>query len=266
MAGGRDLQEARERAGLTVEEASRRTRIPQRYLEALERGDLSAFPKGPFLAGYTRQYRGFLQLPEGPPPGPGGSVAPEATVPRGGLFGGARPEPGRSPVGQRDGHVHAGDARDGGAARTTLPRTVLDPATVPEATATGPAVPGSRTRRRATRLAALGALITVMVLLGVQLTRELWPAGEEAVGEAPDQHVSVAVVEPRRARIDVDGRRALDGQLKPGPARQFDGHDRISVELETLEGVTVGFAGRTLTPLGARSRPRRLVFIDDAGE
>ena len=52
--------------GLSVEEASKRTRIPQRYLEALEKGDLSVFGKGPFASGYTRQYRRFLGLPDVP--------------------------------------------------------------------------------------------------------------------------------------------------------------------------------------------------------
>lgn len=234
MAGSTELRAARESAGLTLAEASRRTRIPERYLDALERGDLSIFPKGPFLSGYTRQYRAFLLLPETPAPDPepptrsGGPARPDATVPR-------------------------------------AARAPIDPGAQPEPTATGPAVPGSRTRQRATRLAALGAAITVVLLLGVQLARMVWPGEEETVGEVPDQKVTVAVVEPRRARVDVDGRRMLDGQLKPGPTRVFAGHDQISVELETLEGVAISFDGRTLTPLGARSRPRRLVFIDDAG-
>ena len=227
-AAGSELRAAREHAGLTLAEASRRTRIPERYLDALEQGDLSVFPKGPFLSGYTRQYRAFLLLPDAPAPERDPPPRAEATAPR--------------PA-----------------------RAAIDPGHQPEPTATGPAVPGSRTRRRAARLAALGAVTAVVVILGVQLTRRLWPGEAETVGEAPDQRVSLAVVEPRRVRIDVDGRRTLDGQLKPGPARVFAGHDQISLELETLEGVTVAFDGRTLTPLGARSRPRRLVFIDDAG-
>lgn len=75
----RELRDARTRMGLSVEEAAARTRIPQRYVEALERGDLSVFGKGPFASGYTRQYRRFLGLPDAPL-APEPEAEPEPTV------------------------------------------------------------------------------------------------------------------------------------------------------------------------------------------
>jgi transcriptional regulator with XRE-family HTH domain len=75
---GGDLAAARERAGLTIEQAAQKTRIPQRYLEALERGDHAIFPPGPFLSGYTRQYRTFLGLPEAVAEAP--ARAPEPVI------------------------------------------------------------------------------------------------------------------------------------------------------------------------------------------
>lgn len=63
--GSDDLRRAREGQGLDLDEISVRTRIPRHFLEALERGDEAAFPRGPFWSGYMKQYRGFLGLPEG---------------------------------------------------------------------------------------------------------------------------------------------------------------------------------------------------------
>ena len=42
--GAAELGRARKAKGLSIEQAAAQTRIPQRYLDALERGDLSVFP------------------------------------------------------------------------------------------------------------------------------------------------------------------------------------------------------------------------------
>lgn len=201
-----ELTSARQALGLSIEEASTRTRIPQRYLEALEKGDLSVFPPGPFLGGYTRQYRAFLQLPPGPPPAP---VAP------------------------------------------------------PEVTVTEPARPGRKSRSNAVRLAVIGALGLTALVLATAIGERVLAPSDAGPGVAPDQVVSVKSPEAIRARVSADDRVAFEGELPAGETRSFEAHDRLTLDLETLDQVQFSYNGASLKPLGATSRPRRLVFIDD---
>lgn len=53
---GAQLRAARERAGLTLEDISARTKIKVSFLAALERGQVSALPPGPFARGFVRAY------------------------------------------------------------------------------------------------------------------------------------------------------------------------------------------------------------------
>jgi transcriptional regulator with XRE-family HTH domain len=211
---GAELREARAKAGLSIEEAARRLKIPQRYLEALERGDTSVFPAGPFLSGYTRQYRAFLGLgePIAPPPGADRAAPP------------------------------------------SIERT--------ETTSTTDAI----FRRSRLRMGAFGIGVLALLVLGWRVVDQLRGEGEGDVGVAPDQTVLVNVVEAVRATVVADGRTVHEGVLQPGPQRKFEAHDRLEIDLKSLDAVTIVYNGRTLKPLGAQSRPRRLVFVDDAAE
>jgi cytoskeletal protein RodZ len=53
---GRYLQSARMQVGLTVDDLSRRTRIPTRVLRLLEQGDLENLPPPVFVRGFLRSY------------------------------------------------------------------------------------------------------------------------------------------------------------------------------------------------------------------
>jgi hypothetical protein len=207
MASGGDLRDARTRMGLSMEEAARRTKIPQRYLEALERGDLSVFPAGPFASGYTRQYRRFLSLPDAALPSPQREVT-ERTLP----------------------------------------------------TVTSPLLPSRP------RVVALGAAVFVTLGLAVAVGRAAITPAVEEVGQVPDQVVLLTTNEPLRATITSDGRDVFSGMLPAGEQKRFEAHDRLELDLANLDGVSVVYNGRTLKPLGAQSRPRRLVFIDDHGQ
>lgn len=206
-APGADLAAARARAGLTLEEAAKRTRIPQRYLEALEKGDHAVFPAGPFLAGYTRQYRRFLDLPED--------------------AGAALPEP------------------------------------EPELTVTRPERPSRATRSRGLRVAGVGALAAVCLALVVAIVDRTRGDAAPTLGVAPDQRVALRAEEAVRARVEADGEVVFQGALPPGKTSSFSAHDRLVVELDSLEVVDIRYNDRPLEPLGAASRPRRLVFVDD---
>ncbi len=59
---GRLLRETREKLGLTHEEVERATRIRTRYVEAMERGDLSSLPSSVQARGFLRNYSEYLGL------------------------------------------------------------------------------------------------------------------------------------------------------------------------------------------------------------
>lgn len=235
----RDLREARERAGLSVEEASKRTRIPQRYLEALERGDHSVFPPGPFLSGYTKQYRGFLGLPERPPP-------PEPTPLRPAPLPSPAPAPAAAPPKRPDPADELTEA---------VRRAPQDELT--ETTAT--------VRRNWARLALVGAAVVAGIAILIKVAAGAFPAVSETLGEKPDQQVTLALDEEMRVRVIADGRVVADGPLAPttNTPHVFGAHDKLEIDLPTLDGVRLRYNGEPLTPLGAQARPRRLVFVDD---
>ena len=59
---GQQLREARERAGLTVEEAAAQTNIPREHLNSLEADELASLPGLPFARGFIRIYAGLLKV------------------------------------------------------------------------------------------------------------------------------------------------------------------------------------------------------------
>lgn len=61
---GARLKNIREAQGLSLNEISEMTKIQQRYLQAIEAGELSLLPKGPYVRGFIRQYCIFLSAPD----------------------------------------------------------------------------------------------------------------------------------------------------------------------------------------------------------
>ena len=59
---GETLQRARQARGITVEDAERATRIPRRYLEALEQENFAILPAPVYARGFLRSYSGYLGL------------------------------------------------------------------------------------------------------------------------------------------------------------------------------------------------------------
>ncbi len=61
---GEDMRDAREAAGLSLEELAQRTRVPRRHLQALEEGRFSALPGITYCAGFSRAYARAVGLDE----------------------------------------------------------------------------------------------------------------------------------------------------------------------------------------------------------
>lgn len=62
---GETLQRARAAKGITIEDAERVTRIPRKYLEALEFENYGILPAPVFARGFLRSYAGYLGLDPG---------------------------------------------------------------------------------------------------------------------------------------------------------------------------------------------------------
>ncbi len=62
---GETLQRARQTRGITIEDAERATRIPRRYLEALEQENYAILPAPVYARGFLRSYSGYLGLDPG---------------------------------------------------------------------------------------------------------------------------------------------------------------------------------------------------------
>jgi transcriptional regulator with XRE-family HTH domain len=60
---GADLQHARERAGLSIDDLAARTKIRPHMLEAIERNDFASIPGGLLARGYLRAYASEVSLP-----------------------------------------------------------------------------------------------------------------------------------------------------------------------------------------------------------
>lgn len=242
---GDELRAAREAAGLTLEAVSERTRISVKWLDALERGDVGAFPAGPFLAGYTKQYRAFLGLPSG---SAGVVEAGRRTAVPVAAPLSASPLPGHPASAVRPPIDAADDVPDVHRPEVTVTLTS----------------PRARVKR-AGRMAVFGVLAAVTLLVGMyELNPGAAPA-EEGLDIPPDQVLLVTTATEVRAKVEADGREIFAGTLKPGKQVKFAAHDRLAVELAMLSDVTLVYNGRTLKPLGAQSRARRLVFLDDHG-
>lgn len=246
---GNDLRGARERMGLSLDEVAAKTRIPKKWLEALESGDTSKFPPGPFLSGYTKQYRTFLGASE---PGPAGSVPAVEKPPLPWISPTGRPDP--ADAARRD------DAGQKGVGQEAVRAVRREES--PEATVTS-TTPRDREARNV-RLAAVG-LAAAALLAGLAWFSKSVQPSEPQLGEAPDQVVLVTSASGVGATVQGDGRQLHAGPLPAGKQVRFAAHDRLEVELDALDGVTLVYNGSTLKPLGLQSRSRRLVFVDDAG-
>ena len=61
---GQRLRRAREAAGMTVEQLAAETRIPQRHIETIERGDFASLPSRTYATGFSRTYAKAVGLDE----------------------------------------------------------------------------------------------------------------------------------------------------------------------------------------------------------
>ena len=63
---GSEIRERRESLGMSVYEAYRHTRVPVKYIDLIERGDVGAMPGECYSVGFLRTYCQFLEMDPDP--------------------------------------------------------------------------------------------------------------------------------------------------------------------------------------------------------
>lgn len=225
----RDLRREREVLSLSREEISAQTRIPLRYVSALEDAEDAAPNPAPFLFGYRRQYEAFLD-----------SVSE----------GAALPEAGAAPAPYVRAEAAAAPGEDEGAEAT------------PEVPLTRLLIGGFAATLIVVLLIKVVAIVAERPPEAPPTVEEAAAAAEEALG--PVQTVEVRSTEPTRITVRADGETLFSGVLNPGQTRAFEGRERLELDTSELTVLTVRHNGERIEPLGNLSYGRRLVFIQES--
>jgi len=222
-----ELRHERERRGWTLDDVVSRTRIPRRYLEALEDGNHDVLPPGPFLRGFLRQYLEFLGQD---PDAPDGNETDET--------------------------IETDDPPD------TV--DLIDPALgEPTAEVYTPAdeVPLLRLV-----IAGFVITLAIVLALQVTARLHTPTQTGSPVAVAPigaPQRVRISAIEDVKITATVDGEQVFDGTLKGRDSLDLEGKERVALDVDDLERVQISYNKEQIEPLHNLSRGRRLVFIRD---
>lgn len=221
----RDLRRERELLGMSREEVAAATRIPMRYVTALEEAEDAGKSPPPFLFGYRRQYESFLDsLGEG---AVGRSTSGPAPYVR------AEPEP----------EPEAEEAPRG----LPVARLILG---------------GFLATLVLVLAVEIGGAVMDHAPEGAQTTPGQ-PVASEPKSDLPVQKVELRAIEPTRVTVIADGQTLFSGVMDPGVTQTYEGHERMSVDASDLTKLTVRHDGSRIEPLGNLSFGRRLVFIQE---
>jgi len=222
-----ELRHERERRGWTLDDVVARTRIPRRYLEALEDGDHDVLPPGPFLRGFLRQYLEFL------------GQDPDAQVPE-----------------------EVAEHEVDGANLDLTDAALQDPTA--DVSSAGDAVP---LLRLVVAGFVITLAIVLALQLTSRITGPTQPtSGLGSVPLGAPQRVRVTAIEPVKITATVDGEQVFAGVLQGRDAMDLEGQERVALDVDDLERVQIIYNQEALEPLHNLSRGRRLVFIRDVGE
>ncbi len=221
-----EIRNERERRGWTLDDVAERTRIPRRYLEALEDGNHEVLPPGPFLRGYLRQYLEFLGQD---PDAQHESAEAETTDAPPEDYGEDEDYP--SPIPPAD-EVPLIRLVIAGFVITLLVVLTLQ---LGERLLT-PQTPSTQTVNMATAV------------------------------DVPQQKMRIHAGEDVTLHITTDGEVAFSGVLAGTETREFQANQELAMDISDLRWVTIHYNGERIEPLGNLSKQRRIVFIHDRVE
>lgn len=233
-ATGSELRRRREALGLSLDDVAEATAIPVDFLAAVEAGELSALPPGPYAESYATSMRRYLDRVDrrGLVASDPDFLAPDRPLgPAPTAEGLDREEPAEAVVTTRPLPAEAGDARP-----------PLRPIRVAAVLTT-------------TLFAGLVGWQALQVVQGWQQRPEQGPA-------APLE-VRVKLRSNASLHVEVDGRLAADRLFAGGEDHTFRAEREVALDVPHLEAAWVWFEGRAIEPRGRQDQPRRLVFSRD---
>lgn len=230
-----ELQSARERRGLSLDDVSQQARIPRHYLVALERNDTDVLPEGRFRDAYERQYRSFLGLPR---------VLESTRLPR-------PAEPTAPPL-----------------ETTGTTGTMLHLETAPTRRLLGVGfiftlVVALSVRLGASVLQRPPADIPTPPPLPTTEPIRTPPAPTAPEVAATAHRVSLRAIENVRVKVETTEGTVRKGVLPGGKSVEVDSDGPITVEVSDLTRVVVHYNGDRIEPLHNLSQGRRLVFVPE---
>ncbi len=236
-----ELQNARERKGLSLDDVSSQVRIPRRYLVALESGDVDVLPPGSFRSTYHRQYRSFLGLPP---------IAEDFA----------------SPAAEREAPTTEVTSTTG-----TIPRS-------DEIPTSRLIMSGFAVTLLLVLLMQLGSVVVDRWNLPSKLLAgdedaaaaadpTVDAAAEEApVGPTVAQTVRLRAIEDVRVFVQTPEGVQRKGVIPGGETYDVESNGIITIEVSNLTRVVVTYNGNRIEPLHNLSKGRRLVFVPEGGQ
>lgn len=239
MNTGLEFRTIRESRGLTIDRISSVTKIPIRYLEALERDDLRALPPRPYLRGFVAAYGRELGLD------------PAETVTR--YFAQLGPPPAEP---ARAAHVLEIDD-DNNTHSWAIAAVVV------AVLLTVPAFSGWRSSNDTPQREVAGTSGTAPGAATVPAAGAAAPTDQGAVVPGPDLVVSLAFARPCWITASTDGTRVVYRLMQPGSTQVLKAHREIAIRVGDAGAVTWIVNGRAPAPMGGSGEVRRLVLTRD---
>lgn len=118
------------------------------------------------------------------------------------------------------------------------------------------------------RLVMAGFVLTLLIVLGAQLTTRLTAqptimVNGVLVPAGPPHHVQIYAIEDVHVEVIADGASAFDATLKGTTSINFKAQAKLELDIADLTRVRLHYNEKRIEPLGRVSRGRRLVFIHE---
>lgn len=274
---GDRLREERTGKGLNLAEIATSTRIPSRYLQAIEGDDRRVLPPGGFFyRSFVRQYAAELGIKGGEIEAELERIVSEEAPP---------PVPGQEPRLEKPPKVRSLDKVSWAFAMNPTLRSLLLLVVVVAACSgfyswwkkvsreKPPEVVAAISRRHVQRPVVKtvpdhpSTSVAPPAAAGPKAAAETKPASG-APAQLPSDHIelSLQAIEATWLSVALDGKPVFSGLLQPNEVKTVDGQEMARLRLGNAGGVQVRWNGREVGPFGARGQVRTVVFTRDKYE
>lgn len=267
-----NLRFEREERGLSIEQVAEEARIPFRYIEALETGDLNKVQRGPYLRSFKQQYLRYLGLPTNAvlyfkmqpkprkqkkmPKRHQTTTSTTTTIFYGPSFGRLMASSAIIAIiivlGLRITSAFVDKRKTRKAQHTTQKETTEKKE--PKLATKEKAVPKEKktAKRKKDLLFALETFISASP--PEDPTTRALPAGKSSL--------SLQSRLPLKAEIVVDDKEE-QLQLKPNKEKNYEFGKRLEFSAKSIDHLRISYNGNRIKPQGSLTKERKLVFVQD---